>query len=205
MKTDAEIKEFIDGREALTKCELMRFMYLGFVKNQGCMTRPQAKRWWFYVLETKKWEVLKEYKKEKMLLTAVNTGESNKKRHRANDKKRRGKKYNRLTYLSDTGQRINNHQQVAKWRCDCGEIVLIRLASVIYGNTKSCGCLKKETDARGNKFRMFGRVYNEDIRVKEWGATRIKRLLEKHYGLSLNEVTIRKYKKDLKNVLKKAT
>ena len=60
MKTDAEIKEWIDSREAFTQNELSKFIH-GYKINNNKLTR----KWWAYVLETKDWTALKDYRNKK--------------------------------------------------------------------------------------------------------------------------------------------
>lgn len=60
MKSDAEIKEWIDSKDALSKLELGRFLY-GY-KNANNVTN----KWWFYVLQTKKLTKLYQYKIDKI-------------------------------------------------------------------------------------------------------------------------------------------
>jgi len=61
-----------------------------------------------------------------------------------------GQKFNRLTVLrrlpSDKNMKV-------KWevKCDCGEIREVTGGSLKSGNTKSCGCLKKEVTVEYNK------------------------------------------------------
>ena len=54
-----------------------------------------------------------------------------------------GEKYERLTVIAE-GPR---HQGRSTWvcRCDCGEEVTVRVGAIRSGNSKSCGCLQKET------------------------------------------------------------
>lgn len=63
-RSDAEIKEFIDSREVLTKCELVKFVYgenryeklkVKFINNA-----------WNYALQTKNWQKMKEYQEFKI-------------------------------------------------------------------------------------------------------------------------------------------
>lgn len=63
MKTDKEIKEWIDGREAVCKTELQRFIY-GYVTGRYS---TKLMEWWGYVLNTKNWETLKSHPKLKQL------------------------------------------------------------------------------------------------------------------------------------------
>ena len=68
MKTDAEIKEFIDGREVLTQTDLTRFIYPIWNENsikKGMSQKYRVKGWWQYVLETKEWQKLRENKEYK--------------------------------------------------------------------------------------------------------------------------------------------
>ena len=55
-----------------------------------------------------------------------------------------GQKFGRLKVLYDTG-RINEAKR-ALWhcRCSCGNEVDVAAASLIKGNTRSCGCLRSE-------------------------------------------------------------
>ena len=67
-----------------------------------------------------------------------------------------GEKYNRLTiieYLRKEGK--------YRYRCDCGTVGVTKCGYILYGSTKSCGCLnnekrkKKVTDIAG---RTFGKL-----------------------------------------------
>lgn len=53
-----------------------------------------------------------------------------------------GKKYSRLTILEEVGV-VNNKRRVLAI-CDCGITKEYKIASLLYGNTKSCGCLNTE-------------------------------------------------------------
>lgn len=56
---------------------------------------------------------------------------------------RTGQKFGRLTLI----ERVENNKfnQVQwKCRCDCGKEVIVKAYSLTTGQTKSCGCLKKE-------------------------------------------------------------
>ncbi|BAZ18940.1 bacteriophage protein homolog (plasmid) [Calothrix sp. NIES-4071] len=71
-----------------------------------------------------------------------------------------GQKFERLECISFT-ERIKG-EAFWKCRCDCGREVNVRIISVVRGDTKSCGCLKREAvsktrksqfkDYRGQKF-----------------------------------------------------
>lgn len=62
-----------------------------------------------------------------------------------------GKTFNRLTILSYKEPRLYKREngviekiKRVECKCSCGKIVLVDLKSVIYGNTKSCGCSSKK-------------------------------------------------------------
>lgn len=63
MKTDEEIKKWIDERNVLTKIELSKFI-LGYKRVYDRDKR--LNHWWSYVLETKDWNALRKYKEEKI-------------------------------------------------------------------------------------------------------------------------------------------
>ena len=54
-----------------------------------------------------------------------------------------GQKFGRLLVLERTKNNSRNH---AQWicQCDCGNTVTVTCASLRSGNTKSCGCTRKE-------------------------------------------------------------
>jgi hypothetical protein len=94
-----------------------------------------------------------------------------------------GLKFGRLTGISEAGK---NDKGATLWRfaCDCGAEVVAIGASVKYGNTSSCGCLKAEVTALRNTTHamskhpayenwksMFKRCYNKnDKRYEYYGA-----------------------------------
>lgn len=56
------------------------------------------------------------------------------------------KKYGRLTTISEENIRIKNKSRRKVFCvCDCGKEVYVEFSALDTGNTKSCGCLKKET------------------------------------------------------------
>jgi len=60
-----------------------------------------------------------------------------------NEEKYIGQKFNRLTFLCDTGER-KHKQIVAKFKCDCGKIHKTVFSPVKTGKVVSCGCKRKE-------------------------------------------------------------
>lgn len=65
-----------------------------------------------------------------------------------------GKKFGRLTPVSDTGVRTRHHQPLWIFSCDCGALRIINLYNVRWGGSRSCGCLRKEIT--GAKRRTHG-------------------------------------------------
>lgn len=57
-----------------------------------------------------------------------------------------GKRYGRLTVVEYAGK-TNNGKTLWKCNCDCGEIAIIRSDRLKSGETKSCGCERKEKSA----------------------------------------------------------
>lgn len=55
-----------------------------------------------------------------------------------------GQRFGKLTVVEDTGQR-QNRAILWRCRCDCGKETVVITASLKNGNTRSCGCLHKET------------------------------------------------------------
>lgn len=56
-----------------------------------------------------------------------------------------GKKFGRLTILSDSGLRSKKKEVIYLCECDCGNKLNVRSGLLSSGKTKSCGCLYKET------------------------------------------------------------
>lgn len=62
----------------------------------------------------------------------------------------KGDKFNRLTLshiVSQTKHKQNNWLCI----CDCGQEKIISISAIVQGNTKSCGCLRKELDNKRRK------------------------------------------------------
>ena len=58
-----------------------------------------------------------------------------------------GEVYGRLTVIEEVEQDISiSNKKIRKWKCqcECGNKVITRQVSLRSGNTKSCGCLRKE-------------------------------------------------------------
>lgn len=57
-----------------------------------------------------------------------------------------GNKYNRLTVIRKTKEKSHN-SYLWECKCDCGNVVKVKKWNITSGNTKSCGCYKKESIA----------------------------------------------------------
>lgn len=55
-----------------------------------------------------------------------------------------GQRFGRLTALYPTKNRSRNSSVCWYCRCDCGNEIEVARDQLVYGNCKSCGCLKKE-------------------------------------------------------------
>lgn len=57
-----------------------------------------------------------------------------------------GQRFGRLTVLEKTNERLGErkHHVVWKCQCDCGNIAYVTTSNLNHGNTKSCGCLRRE-------------------------------------------------------------
>ena len=86
----------------------------------------------------------------------------------------RGKKFGRLTVveLSRTQKVKNGTKLYWLCKCECGNEIETIGSSLTTGNTKSCGCLKKETSSRNAKRKVIdisGKRYGRLIVVKRAG------------------------------------
>src|SRR5258707_116799 len=60
-----------------------------------------------------------------------------------------GERFHRLTAIAPAGHEMSGKAKKLLWRfrCDCGQELVCRNESVRSGNTKSCGCQKREAAA----------------------------------------------------------
>lgn len=74
----------------------------------------------------------------------------------------KGKQFGRLTVIERSGSDANKN---ATWlcRCDCGNCKVISSASLVHGDTKSCGCLHRERVS--NSMRTHGKSKTRLYRV----------------------------------------
>lgn len=89
-----------------------------------------------------------------------------------------GSRYGRLTVLSH--EKTPGSKTFWRCRCDCGNEVIVGYGELRYGNTKSCGCLRKEVASlngktNSTKHGMFGtRLYHI------WDSMKARCYNEKH-------------------------
>lgn len=55
-----------------------------------------------------------------------------------------GQRFGRLTAIGPTKNRDHHRNVLWQFRCDCGGIIEKPFSAVSRGNTRSCGCLRKE-------------------------------------------------------------
>lgn len=93
-----------------------------------------------------------------------------------------GTRYARLIVLDDAGEDLNGNRRCL-CRCDCGQRVEVYVWNIIYGYTKSCGCLKRERVEELNRkrghvrsvvFRMDREEYMEKCRHNRSGWCALK-------------------------------
>lgn len=72
--------------------------------------------------------------------------------------KRIGEKHGKLTILFVDGfteDKNGNRYRIGTCECECGNRIVVRLADVVSGNTKSCGCSRRK-----HKNKAIGRLYS---------------------------------------------
>jgi hypothetical protein len=85
-----------------------------------------------------------------------------------------GQKYGRLTCVKEAG-RNKCGQVLWECRCDCGNRTLATTNDLRTGNTKSCGCIKREIIIKRNVTHALSkgrdgkktRLYNKWVRMKQ--------------------------------------
>lgn len=62
-----------------------------------------------------------------------------------------GQRFGRLTIIGDTGKRCHQGNVIWLCRCDCGTEKEIKSNNLTSGNTRSCGCLRREARFNGKE------------------------------------------------------
>lgn len=110
------------------------------------------------------------------------------------------KKYNFLTVIKEVEPRLTkriNRKSMRKTRmveciCECGNVKIIALNSLLNGNTKSCGCLQKKI-THNNKKLVYGIGINDSDESVKINGSLIKSyktwiaLLQRCYNLKTQE------------------
>lgn len=83
-------------------------------------------------------------------------------------------RFGRLIALSNTGKTSSNHYVIWQCKCDCGNVCEVDLHSLQKGNTKSCGCLRKERAAAAVsekcRINLLGRTFGQLTVVADMGS-----------------------------------
>ncbi len=76
-------------------------------------------------------------------------------KHNVAFKDRTGQRFGRLLVVEESERPANGHPKKIYWRCkcDCGNIVVVDVDSLRSGNTKSCGCQRRDSSAKNGKMR----------------------------------------------------
>ena len=90
-----------------------------------------------------------------------------------------GKKYNKWTVIEFSHS--NGHNNYFKCKCDCGIEKIVRIDNVVSGESKSCGCYRKEIEKNRDKnksktrkrintiwYGMKKRCYNKECDHYKW-------------------------------------
>ena len=82
-----------------------------------------------------------------------------------------GNKYGRLTVIRNTGQKKWG-SYIYECLCECGNICEVVSSNLTRGGTKSCGCLKKESDRapKGNVIDLIGQKFGHLTVVNRAGS-----------------------------------
>lgn len=87
-----------------------------------------------------------------------------------------GHRFGRLTVISDEG--TDGHYHYWRCRCDCGNEITVRTASLKNGNTKSCGCIRTDLSKKvreNNKFIINSHKFIENDRIDGTRVSTLKR------------------------------
>ena len=76
-----------------------------------------------------------------------------------------GKRFGRLTVVSRNGSKNNS----ATWncKCDCGNDCVITHRELVSGDTKSCGCIRKERNNNTRHGKRYTKMYKVWLGIKQ--------------------------------------
>jgi hypothetical protein len=96
----------------------------------------------------------------------------------------KGKRFGRLKIIEFAG----SDRRGASWlcRCSCGAVIIVYGSDLRSGNTRSCGCLRKEQLAERNKANrkhgMFGTRTYRSWEAMKARCTKPNHIAYKNYG-----------------------
>ena len=93
-----------------------------------------------------------------------------------------GLRFGRLSVTRGVGKN-NRNDYLWECKCDCGAITIVPRSSLVYGNTRSCGCLNK--DATKNAMTKHGKRYTRINNIYRCMKARVNNKnnpVYKHYG-----------------------
>jgi hypothetical protein len=83
-------------------------------------------------------------------------------KHPGNWKDLSGQRFGRLVVIECAGSsKKSNYQSLWKCKCDCGNTAIVGRVQLKQGDTKSCGCLRKELASENNSIRPYEALYNK--------------------------------------------
>lgn len=88
-----------------------------------------------------------------------------------------GKRFGHLIVLNSNG--IINHHEYVHCKCDCGNECDVLLYNLKSGNTKSCGCLKKQAALKIGRKNKKNNYY--DLKSKDYGIGYINDSIEFYF------------------------
>ena len=81
-----------------------------------------------------------------------------------------GQKFGRLTVIELFKHPTDNKRTYWKCKCECGKEPIVRAGSLKAGNTKSCGCLKRELTSKNLSYKLEGKRFGRLIVLKRNGV-----------------------------------
>lgn len=79
-------------------------------------------------------------------------------------------KFNRLSVINEAEPYIWNKIKIRKFecRCDCGNLIVVKLNHLRNGNTKSCGCLNDEKRTQPKKIKHYESNHKRTVEYYTW-------------------------------------
>ena len=78
-----------------------------------------------------------------------------------------GKKFGKLTAISNTGKKSNNGDYIWNCTCDCGNTCQRTIGNLNFGSTRSCGCIRSENSVHRTHGMSKTKAYTTWRKVKE--------------------------------------